>query len=50
MRDLFTTMCRGITQQVLATVPLRACLNGHPVLAGLTITTDDPIPVAGGPS
>ena len=45
MRDLPTTLCRGITRQVLATVPLRARL---PVGAGLPGPTDDLIPVAGG--
>ena len=32
-RDLSTTLCRGIMTQVLATVPLRARLNGQPVVA-----------------
>ena len=50
MRDLSTTLCRGITRQVLATVPLRARPNGHPVVAGLHMLTDDLVPVAGGPS
>ena len=50
MRDLFTTLCRGITLQALATVPLSARLNGHPVVAGLPVLIDDLIPVAGGPS
>ena len=50
MRDLSTTLCRGITRQVLATVPLRRRLNGYPVVAGLPVPTDDLIPVAGGPS
>ena len=50
MHDLATTLCRGITRQVLATVPLRARLNGRPVVAGLPVPTDDLIPVAGGPS
>ena len=50
MRDLSTTLCRGITTQVLATVPLRAHLNGHRVVAGLPVPTDDLIAVAGGPS
>ena len=36
--------------QVHATVPLRARLNGHTVVAGLPVPTDDLIPVAGGPS
>ena len=46
--DLSTTLCRGITGQVLAPVPLRARLNGHPVVAGLPLPTGDVIPVAGG--
>ena len=50
MRDLSTTLCRGIKRQVLATVPLRARLIGRPVIAGLPVPTDDLIPVAGGPS
>ena len=41
---------RGITRQVLATVPLLARLNGRPVVAGLPVPTDDLVPVAGGPS
>ena len=49
-RDLSTTLSRGITRQVLATVLLHARLNGHPAGAGLPVATDDPIPVAGGPS
>ena len=50
MRDLSTTLCRGITRQVLATVPLRARLNGRPAVAGLPVPTDNLIPVARGPS
>ena len=50
MCDLSATLCRGITRQVLATVPLRARLNGRPVVAGLPVPTDDLVPVAGGPS
>ena len=50
MCDLSMTLCRGIMQQVLATVPLRARLNRHLVVAGLPVPTDDVIPVAGGPS
>ena len=50
MRDLSTTLYRGITRQVLATVPLRARLNGRPVVVALPVPTDDLIPVAGGPS
>ena len=50
MRDLFMTLFRGIARQVLATVPLRARLNGRPVVAGLPVPTADLIPVAGGQS
>ena len=50
MRNLCTTLYRGTPLQVLATVPLRARLNGRPVVAGLPVPTDDLIPVAGGPS
>ena len=49
MLDLSSTLCRGFTRQVLATVPLHACLNGHPVVAGLLVPTGNQIPVAGGP-
>ena len=51
MRDLSTTLCQAITRQVLATVPLRARLNCHPVVTGLpqAVPTDDLIPVASGP-
>ena len=49
MRGLASTLCRGIARQVLATVPLRALLNGRPVVAGLPVT-DDLVPVTGGPS
>ena len=31
MRDRSTTLCCGIARQVLASVPLRACLDGRPV-------------------
>ena len=41
---------RRITRQVLATVPFRARLNGHPVVAGLPAPTDDLVPVPAGPS
>ena len=49
MRNLSTTLRRGITWLVLATVPLRARLNGHPVVAELPMPTGDLIPVAGEP-
>ena len=48
--QLFMTLCRGITRQVFATVPLRSRLNGRPVVAGLPMPTNDLIPVEGGPS
>ena len=50
MRDLSATLCRGITRQVLAKVPLRARMNDRAVVAGLSVPTDDLVPVAGGPS
>ena len=50
MRDMSTTLCRGIRRQVLATVPRRARLNGHLVVAGLPVPPDDLIPFAGEPS
>ena len=50
MRDLSTSLCPGSTRQVLATVPLRARLNGRLVFAGLPVPNDDLVPVAGGPS
>ena len=50
MRDLCMTLqqCRGITRQVLAAVPLRACLHGHPVVPGLPVPTNDLNHVADG--
>ena len=50
MRDLSATLCRGTMWQVLVTAALRARLNGHPVVAGMPVPTDELIPVAGGPS
>ena len=50
MREVSTTLCRRIPRQAVATVPVRACLNGRPVVAGPPVPTDDLIPVAGGPS
>ena len=44
---LSKTLCQSITQQVLAVVPLCARLNGHPVVAGLPVPTNDLIPVNG---
>ena len=40
MRDLSTTLCRGIARQVLASAPLRARLDGRPVLLGRPVPTD----------
>ena len=40
MRDLSNTLCRGIARQVLASAPLRARLDGRPVLPGLHVLTD----------
>ena len=40
MRDLSTTLCRGIARQVLASAPLRARLDGRPVLPGRPVPTD----------
>ena len=40
MRDLSTTLCRGIARQVLASAPLRARLHGRPVLPGRPVPTD----------
>ena len=48
MRDLSTTLCRGVTRQVLAAAPLRRRLMGEAVLPGLPVPTDDLLPVAGG--
>ena len=49
MRGLASTLRQGIARQVLDTVPLRAHLNGCPVVDGLPVT-DDLVPVTGGPS
>ena len=40
MRDLSTTTCRGIAWQVLASAPLRARLDGQPVLPGRSVRTE----------
>ena len=50
MRDLSTTLCRGITRQDVATVPWRAHQNGHTVLTGIVVSPYDLDQVAGGPS
>ena len=50
MRNQSTTLCRGITRQVLSSVPLRARLNGHPMVAGLPVPTVDLVPIADGQS
>ena len=39
MRDLSTALCRGIARQVLAAAPLRARLDGCPVLPGRPVPT-----------
>lgn len=41
------TLHQGITLQVLVTVPLSARLNGHPILAGSPVPTDDLVRVIG---
>ena len=48
MRNLSTALCRGITRQLLATVSLRARLNGHPMVVELPVPTGTLIPVVGG--
>ena len=40
MRDLSTTLWRGIARQVLASAPLRARLDGRPILPGRPVPTD----------
>ena len=40
MRDLSTTLCRGIAWQALTSAPLRARLDGRPVLPGQPVPTD----------
>ena len=40
MRDLSTTLSRGIARQVLASAPLHTCLLGRPVLPGWPVPTD----------
>ena len=49
MRNLYTTPRQGNTQQVLATLPLRARQNALLVVAGLPVPPNDVIPVAGCP-
>ena len=39
MRDLSMTLCRGIARQVLAAAPVRARLDGNPVLPGRPVPT-----------
>lgn len=41
---------KGTTPLGLDTVPLRARPNGHPVVGGLPVPTNNLIPIAGGPS
>ena len=50
MRDVSTTLCPGITRQVLATVLLSARVIGHLVVTGSPVPSDNLIPVAGRPS
>ena len=40
IRDLYTTLCRVIARQVVASSPLRARLDGRSVLPGRPIPTD----------
>ena len=39
MRNVPTTLCRGIARQVFASAPLRACIS-RPVLTGQPVPTD----------
>ena len=48
MRDLSTTLCRGIARQVLASVPLRARLDGRPVLPEVSALVGGPMGGGGG--
>ena len=40
LRNLSTTLCRGVARQALASAPLRAHLDGRPVLPGRPIPID----------
>jgi hypothetical protein len=40
MRDLSTTLCRGVARQVIASMPLQARMDGRAVLPGLPVPTD----------
>ena len=40
MRGLSTTPCRGIARQVLASSPLRARLDGRPILPGRPVPSN----------
>ena len=40
MRDLSTTLCRGVARQVIASMPLQARMDGRAVLPGLPVLTD----------
>ena len=40
MRDLSTTLCRGIARQLLASTLVRACLDGRSVLPGQPVSSD----------
>ena len=50
MRDLSTTLCRAVARQVRASAPVVARLVGKPVLAGLSVPTDDLLPLTGHPA
>ena len=40
MRDLSTTLCRGVARQVIASMPSQARMDGRAVLPGLPVPTD----------
>ena len=40
MRDLSTTLCRGVASQGIASMPLQARTDGRAVLPGLPVPTD----------
>ena len=37
---LYTTLCRGVARQVIASIPLQARVAGRAVLPGLPVPTD----------
>ena len=47
MRDLSTTLRRGIAREVLASAPLQARLDGRQVLPGTPVPTDGLAPSFG---